>query len=351
MTGRAVVERAPGRAREELAIAALALLLAAAAGSALIVATGESPIRVWSALIGRTLGHPYGIAQVLFKATPLVFTGLAVAVALRVGLFNIGVEGQMVAGLLACGVTGAALPDATPAAIALPSCLLAAAAAGGALGAATGALRAYRGAHEVIVSIMLNAIVIGIALWLGDVALFVGETTRTADVVAGARLPDLGVRGSPLSAAWPIAIAVAAAMAWLFARTRIGAAWRTVGAAPGAARAAGISVERAIVAAMATSGALAGLAAAHFVLGYKHAFEDGLGRNVGFLGIAVALVGRGHPGGVVAGALLLGLLSYGGLVVADLVPKELFDVLQGVIVLSVAAAAPLARRALRGAAR
>jgi len=330
--------------RREAAIAGFALLVAMLAGSLLIIASGQSPLRVWTALVGRTLGNPYGIAQVLFKATPLVLTGLAVAVALRVGLFNIGVYGQMIAGLLACGAIGGALPAGTPAVLAIPLCLVVAALAGGAIGAATGALRAYRGAHEVIVSIMFNAIVAGVALWAGGAGLFVGETTRTADVVPGARLPTLGIAGSALNAAAPLAVAIAAAIAWLLARTRIGAEWRAVGASPGAARAAGVDVERALLAAMATSGALAGLTAAHYVLGYKHAYEDGLGRGAGFLGVAVALIGRGSAAGIVAAALLLGLLSHGGLVVADLVPKELVDVLQGAMILAVAAAAPLARR-------
>jgi simple sugar transport system permease protein len=195
---------------------------------------------------------------------------------------------------------------------------------------------------------MLNMIVVGVALWLGGLGLFLPGTTQSAPVIDAAVLPDLGVEGSRLSAAAPLALVVAIGVGVLFAATRIGAAWRSVGAAPGAARTAGIDVERAMVTAMATSGALAGLAAAHFVLGYKHYYEEGLGRGVGYLGIAVALLGRSHPGGVVAGALLLGLLSYGGLVVADLAPKEVIDVLQGVIVLAVAAAVPLARRALRG---
>jgi len=333
-----------GRIREEAQIAAVALLVAVAAGSVLIVAAGASPVRVWGALLGGTLGDGYGISQVLFRATPLALTGLAVAVALRVGLFNIGVEGQLVAGMCACAVVGARLPGGTPAGVAVLACGLAAMAAGGALGAVTGALRAYRGAHEVITSIMLNAIVAGVVLWLGDRALFVGGTTRTADVIAAAQLPGLGAAGSSLSWAAPLALGVTAAAAWLLARTRPGFEWRAVGASPGAAATAGIDVRRAMVAAMTASGALAGLAATHYVLGYKHAYEDGLGRGAGFMGIAVALVGRGHPGGVIAGALLLGMLAQGGLEVSDHVPRTLVLVLQGVIVLAVAAAAPLVQR-------
>jgi len=308
-------------------------------------------VEVWCAMLGRTLGDPYAVGQVLFKATPLVFTGLAVSLALRAGLFNIGGEGQMVAGSLACAVVGAALPAATPAPLAIPLCLLAAAGAGGLLGAATGALRAYRGAHEVIVAIMLNAIVAGVALWLGNAGLFVGESTHTAPIVAGAQLPALGIAGSAVNASALVAVAVAAGVWWLGERTRVGLDWRIVGASPAAAENAGLPVARAVVAAMATSGALAGLAAANFVQGYKHVYEAGVGRGAGFLGVAVALLGGAHPAGVVAAALLLGFLSHAGLVVADLVPKDLVDVLQAVIVLAVAATAPAVRRFMRAEAR
>jgi simple sugar transport system permease protein len=330
--------------KRELQIAAISLLVAMAAGSLLILLGGQSPLHVWGALISRTLGDRYNVAQVLFKATPLVFTGLAVAVAMRVKLFNIGVEGQMVAGMIAAAVVGAALPAGTPAVVAVPLCLLAAMAAGATLGVLTGVLKVWRGAHEVIVSIMLNAIVSGVALWLGGAGLFVGETTRTADVVDGAQLPTLGVAGSALSAAAPIAVLVAAAIGALFTRTRTGFEWRVVGAAPEAARSTGIDVRRAVIVAMAASGALAGLAASHYVLGYKHCYEDGLGRGVGFLGIAVALLGRGRATGIVIAALLIGLLSHGGLAISDLVPRELMDVLTGVIILSIASAQALVKR-------
>jgi simple sugar transport system permease protein len=339
-----------GAARREATIAGIALLVALAAGSLLMIAARRSPLDVWTAMFVRTLGDPYAVGQVLFKATPLVFTGLAVAVALRTGLFNIGGYGQVVAGSLAAAAAGAALPAATPSLVAIPVCLVAAAAAGGALGALTGALRAYRGAHEVIVAIMLNAIVGGGALWLGNAALFIGDSTRTATIVPGATLPALGMAGSAVNASAFLALVAAGAVLWFAARTRWGLDWRAVGQNPGAAEAAGIDVGRAGVTSMAASGALAGLAAANYVLGYKHAYEDGVGRGAGFLGVAVALLGRGHAVGVIGGALLLGFLSHAGLVVSDLVPKELVDVLTAVIVLAVAATAPVVRRRLGGPA-
>jgi ABC-type uncharacterized transport system permease subunit len=330
----------------ELTVAVIGILIAMAAGSLLVLIDGESPLHVWGEMIAGTLFDRVGFAQVLFKATPFVLTGLSVAVALRVGLFNIGVEGQMVAGLLAGGVVGAALPDGTPAIVAVPCVLAAAAAAGALLGAFIGVLKVWRGAHEVIVSIMMNAIVAGVALYAGGAGLFVGETTRTHDVIASAQLPDLGVAGSSLSLAGPLVIVVAIAVGLFFARTRAGFEWRAVGLSPGAARTAGIGVERAVVIAMAASGALGGLTAMHYVLGYKHAYEDGLGRGAGFLGLAVALLGRGSAAGIVVAALLFGFLAQGGLAVAGIVPKEIVDVLQAVIILAVAAAAPATRRAL-----
>ncbi len=334
--------------RRELEAAAIALLATMAAGSVLMVIAGASPLEVWGTLLAETLGDRYGAGQVLFRATPLVLTGLAVAVPLRAGLVNIGGEGQMIAAALACAVVAAAIPVATPAVLALPLALLAAAAAGGAVGAATGALRVHRGAHEVIVAILLNAIIAGVALWLGNEWLFVGDATRTATIVPGARFAELGITGS--SASWSILVALGAAGAvgWIQTRSITGYRWRMIGANPEAARAGGLAVARERVVAMAAAGALAGLAGAHFVLGHKHAFEEGLGRNQGFIGIAVALLAQGRAGGILVSALVFGMLAQGGLEVAELVPKEVVDVLQAVVVL--VAAATLGRRGAPGAA-
>jgi len=331
--------------RRELEAAAIALLCSIAIGSVLMLAAGVSPGRVWWAMLERTASDPYLLGQVLYKATGLALCGLAVALALDAGLFNIGVEGQLGAGVLACAVTGAALPVGTPSVLAIPSCLAAAAAAGGLVGAAIGGLRATRGAHEVITSIMLNAIVAGVSLWIGNEVLFRGGTTRGDAIAPGAELPQLPLGGSSANAALVLAVLAVIALWFLRTRTTWGRAWLAVGQDPAAARSVGISVARVHTLVMAGSGALAGLAAANFVMGHKHAFEEGLGRGTGFLGISVALLGRGHPIGVLVAALLLGLLSSGGLAVGDLVPKELTEMLQGVVVLSVAVAGPwVARR-------
>jgi ABC-type uncharacterized transport system permease subunit len=329
--------------RTDLQVVAISLLASVAIGSVLIMLAGKSPGEVWIAMITRTLGDRYQLGQVIYKATSLSLTGLAVAIALDAGLFNIGAEGQLTAGVLACAVVGAALPDDLSAVVAVPICVGAAAAAGAVVGAVIGVLRVTRGAHEVITSIMLNAIVVGIALYIGNRVLF-GATTRGPAIVGGAELPHLGLSGSAANASIVVAVLAATLVWWLRARTTWGRAWRVVGAQPEAARATGIAVGRTQLIVFVASGALAGLAATNLVMGHEHAFETGLGAGTGFLGISVALLGRCHPLGVVIAAILLGLLSTSGLVIGNLVPKEVTEVMQGVVVLAVAATSAWLRR-------
>ena len=334
--------------RRRCEIVATALLLSLALGSVLIVAAGQSPWRVWSAMLTRTLGDRYALGQVLYKATTLTFTGLAVGLALDAGLFNIGGEAQLIAGNLAAAVVGAALPAALPRAIALPAAVAAAMATGAIVGAVIGVLRAFRGAHEVITSILLNAIVAGVALWIGSTTLFVAGTTRSTPIISNATLPELGLSGSAANASIVLAILAVLVVWWLRQHSRWGLAWRAVGRSASGAEGAGVSLRSVRVWIMAASGALAGLGASNLVLGHKHAFEEGLGRGTGYLGVAVAVLGRAHPIGIAIAALGLGLLSHGGLVVADLVPKETTEVMIAIVMISVAVAAPLVDRLAKG---
>jgi general nucleoside transport system permease protein len=334
----------PAAIRRELVAVAIAVLASVAIGSAMILVVGKAPGHVWWDMIARTFSSSFRIGDMLYRATAIVLTGLAVSVALDAGLFNIGTEAQVTAGVLACAVTGTALPASTPAIVAIPACTLAAAAAGALIGGVIGILRVTRDAHEVITSIMLNYIVAAIALWIGNAALFQNGTTTGPPIAPGAELPTLGLGGSPVNAAVVLALAAVVATWWLRARTTWGQAMRAVGRDPEAARSVGISVGRVRVLVMLGGGALAGLAATNFVLGHKHAFEEGLGRGVGFLGISAALLGRLHPVGVLVAALGLGFLSTGGLAVNDEIPKELTEMLQGVVLLAVAVAVPLVRR-------
>ncbi len=314
----------------------VAVALSLGVGAVFILAIGEDPLAIYALMLRESLGTGYGIGQTLFKATPLIFAGLAVALGFRAGLFNIGVEGQLYLGGLAAALTGVALAG-LPGVLLLPLALLAAAAAGLVWGAVPGLLKARFGAHEVINTIMLNFVAFALASFLGRF-LFEPATVRTAAVGAGAEIARLGVlvpalRGSPVNFSLLLALLAAAATALLLFGTRLGYELRAVGLNAPAAEYGGVAIGRVTVAAMALSGALAGLGGVNFVLGYKHYFEMNFSAGAGFLGIAVALLGRNHPVGVIVAALFFGALSYGGLVINQRVPKELVDVLQALVIL------------------
>ena len=333
----------------------VALAIALVVGDVLILVFGQSPAAVYRLLLEGTWGNAYGFGQVLYKATTLTFTGLAFALGARAGLFNVGAESQLAAGGFAAAAAGLALPAGTPGLLAVPMCVVAAAIGGGLVGALPGWLRARFGASEVIVTIMLNFIVLALLNYVVAAHLHVPETLHTPEIHAGAvpRLADLGAlfRGSAANLVLLLALATAAAVWWFLFRTRGGYELRAVGLQPEAAEYGGVRVGRVWVRALALSGALAGLGGVNYVLGYKHYYEEGFAVGSGFLGIAVALVGRNHPAGVVLASLLFATLSQGGLAVNALVPKQMVEVLQAVVILAMATAVPEVRRALRAVRR
>ena len=332
----------------------IALLIAAIVGDILILTFGQSPGDVYRLLLEGTWGNAYGFGQVLYKATTLTFTGLSVALGLRAGLFNIGAEGQLAAGGFAAAIAGLLLPAGTPVILAAPLCMAAAFAGGGVVGAVPGALKARFGASEVIVTIMLNFIVLAFLNWIVATKLHVGESLHTPTINAGAlpRLSDVGTafHGSAANATILLALATAVAVWWFLFRTRAGYDLRATGLAPDAAEYGGISVPREHFRALALAGALAGLGGVNYVLGYKQYYEEGFAAGAGFLGIAVALVGRNHPAGVPIAALLFATISQGGLAVNAIVPKQMVEVLTAVVIIAVAVTVPEVQR-LVGAAR
>ncbi len=319
---------------------AVALLVALATASALILAYGQSPLHVYRLFLDGTWGSGNAIGQVLFKATPLTFTGLSVALAFHAGLFNIGAEGQLTLGAFATGLVGAALPPGTPAVVALPLVLGAGFFAGAAAGALPGLLKATRSAHEVIVTIMLNWVILAKLSDVGK-SFYLRESVHTAPIVDGARLARAGewlgfFHGSALNGAALVALCTALGAWWFLFHTAPGFRLRAAGQSPDAAATAGISVGRQIFFSMALAGGVAGLVGANAVCGYKGYYEEGFAGGVGFMGIAVALLGRNHPFGILVAALLFGTLSEGGLAVNEVVPKEIVEVLQAVIILALA---------------
>ena len=334
----------------ELSAPLIAVLLALAAGAVLIAAARENPLAIYGLIAHACFGTGYGFGQMLFKATPLVFTGLAVAIGFRAGLFNIGAEGQLYLGGFAAAMAALALARA-PAPLPLVGALAAAAAAGAVWGAIPGVLKARFGAHEVINTIMMNFIASALVAFFGR-RVFQVATLRTAEIPAAAALPRLAawfhaLRGSAANVSLGLAALLALATGWLLFRTRLGYALRAVGLNAPAAEYGGIAIGRTEVVALAISGAVAGLGGVNYVLGYKHFFELGFSAGTGFLGIAVALIGRNHPIGVIVAALLFGALSHGGLVINERVPKELVEMLEALVILCAIAVQEATRRAAR----
>jgi simple sugar transport system permease protein len=208
------------------------------------------------------------------------------------------------------------------------------------------------GAHEVITTIMLNFIVLALLNWFIATHLRVPETLHTPEIHAGA-LPRLDAfaqafHGSAANLSILVMLAVAIAAWYYLFRTRGGYELRAVGLQPDAAEYGGINVSGVLFRALTFGGVIAGLGGINYVLGYKHYYEDGFAGGTGFLGIAVALVGRNNPFGVLLAALFFATLSQGGLAVNAFVPKQLVDVLQGVVIIAIAASVPEVRRILLG---
>jgi simple sugar transport system permease protein len=326
---------------------ALAVTLAAVAAGWLAVALlvwlfGDSPRDVIGLFVRGTWGMPYGVGQVLYKASLLLLTGLSVDVALRAGLFNVGAEGQLAVAGLAVATASSRAPADTPAWLALPAALSIAALAGAAWAALPALLRARYGGHEVVSTILMNRIAdVGVTFALAR-GLALPGTIRTPAIVAGARLPTLdalgvgALHGTAANAGLLLAAAAVGGLAAWLARARVGREIALVGLSPRACAAERIPVARRIAVALLLSGAFAGLASAPAVLGYKGYFESGLGAGAGFGGITVALLGRGHPVGMALAAVLVGTLDHGGLTINGRVPMEVMAIVQAVVILAVA---------------
>jgi simple sugar transport system permease protein len=336
-----MIERLAFRLLRSSAVTAAALVAAWLAFDLLVIAFGDSPRELLSLLVRGTWGTPYGVGQVLYKATPLLFSGVGVAIALRAGLFNIGAEGQMAVAALVTALAGAKLGSA-PHWLAIGVVVLASAVGGALWAAPAAALRARFGVHEVISTILLNRIADSGVTFLLAAGLAVPASVRTPDIARPAELARLEhfwpwFQGSAVSTALFFALVVAALAALAGRWTRVGRELGLVAGGPEACAAEHIPVARRRLQALIVSGAVCGLASSATVLGFKGAYEQGLGAGAGFAGIAVALLGRGNFFGVVLAALLFGTLEQGGLVLNARVPMELMDVLQALVIVAVAA--------------
>lgn len=315
------------------------VLLLAGALALGALALGQSPAEVFRQIGSQVLFDGYGLGQTFYKATMLIFTGLACSLAFRCGLFNIGAEGQLYAGAFAMTIVGLKFPG-LPAPVLIPLLLLVAAAGGASWAVVPAVLKAKRGAHEVITTMMMNFVAMALANYLISAHFHEPETIHTAELPAAAGLPSFETmfglfQGSPVNASLLLGFLIAAALWYFLWRTPEGYEWRAVGVSPDAARTSGVKVEATTIKVMLASGAISGLAGTNFVLGYKHYFEQGFASGAGFLGIAVALVAKNNPLGVIPSALLFAFLSQAGLTLNRTVPREMFEILQAAAILIV----------------
>jgi len=325
-----------------------------------VVLIGEDPLEATRILIHGALGWGEGIGFTLYYATNFILTGLAVAVAFHAGLFNIGGEGQAYVGGLGVAVACLALDRYVPWWVTAPVAILGAAAFGAGWALIPAYLQARRGSHIVITTIMFNFIAASLMIWLlVDVLSPAGQMSpETRTFAAGGRLPKLdglmalvgvNIGSAPLNASIFVALAACVGVWALIWRTRLGYEMRTFGANPTAAVYAGISPTRIIIVTMTISGALAGMMALNPVMGEQNRLLFEFVGGAGFVGIAVALMGRAHPVGVILAALLFGVLYQGGAELAfekPAITRDMIVMIQGLVILFAGALEFLFRPAL-----
>jgi general nucleoside transport system permease protein len=351
-----------GSWREALRVPALAVLTGLILGAIAIVVSGSNVLAAYGALFVGSFGDPvrfftgfqqlfttgetagllraiYPFTESLVTATPYIFAGLSVALGFRCGLFNIGAEGQFFIGALCSAFVGYSIKG-LPAIIHLPLAILAGAAGGAAWGMIPGYLKARFGAHEVVNTIMMNWIAFKLSDWLLNGPMKAsGFRPVTPNVEHTAELPRFFPDPIRLNWGFILALVMAYVLYWFLFKTTLGFEIRSVGANPDAAKYAGMNIIRNFVLVMALAGGLAGMAGSAQVLGVDHWVGQGFSAGYGFDAIALALLGKSHPAGVVIAALLFGFLRSGATRMQSMagVPIDIISIIQGLVIIFIAA--------------
>ena len=333
-------------ALDAMLIPSLSILTAVILGGLIIVLVRGNPLAAYLGLLQGSFGSARALSETAVWATPYIFAGLAVTLAFKGGLFNIGAEGQLALGATTAALFGYALPEwlgvDLPAIIHLPLVIILGAAAGALWAAIVGYLKAYTGGHEVINTIMMNYIALNSISFLLNGPMKDPNPNnviaRTPLIAEGARIPPLF---DGLRVHWGFILALLAAYLvwWMLNKTTLGFEIRTVGSNPDAAKYAGVNVKRIIILTMALSGMLAGLAGTFEVTGLNYRHELGFSIGYGFDAIAIALLGKSHPLGVVLASILFAAMRNGATRMQFLtqLPVDLISMLQALILLFVAA--------------
>jgi general nucleoside transport system permease protein len=333
-------------AAQGMLIPILAVITAMIAGGLVIWSAGGNPIAAYTGLVQGAFGSTKAWSETMIWATPYIFSGLAVAVAFKGGLFNIGVEGQLTLGAVAAALVGYGLPNllhtTIPVYIHLPLTVLAGMAAGGLWAAIPGWLKARFGGSEVINTIMMNYIALNLTSFLLNGPMKdpspMNVLARTPKIAETARFSPI-FTGLRLHWGFPLALLAAFFIWWLLWKTTLGFEIRMIGTNPSAARYAGVNVARSIIFTMVLSGMLAGLAGAIEVTALNFRHELGFSSGYGFDSIAIALLGKSHPLGVVLASILFGAMRNGATRMQFLtqIPTDVISVIQALILLFVAA--------------
>ena len=339
------------------------LIVAFAVAGLVVLLVGESPVRAATLLLQGAFGSGEGIGYTLFYATNFIFTGLAVAVAFHCGLFNIGGEGQAYIAGLGVAVPCLALDGVLPWYLTFLIAIGGSAMLGALWALIPAYLQARRGSHIVITTIMFNFIAASVMVYLlvGALKPAGSMAPQTRTFLEGAHLPKLdwllelfgaSIRSTPLNLSFLLALLMAAAVWVLIWRTKLGYEIRTMGFSPTAARYAGISEARIVIVTMMISGALAGMMALNPVMGDQHRLQLDYVTGAGFVGIAVALMGRSHPAGIIPAAILFGTLYQGGAEIAFEMPnisRDMIVIIQGLVILFAGALEHMFRPAVQTA--
>lgn len=313
----------------------LPLIVALLLSGGVLLAIGENPLDIFALMATESFGNARRIAATLSAATPLLFTAVATAICFRSGVFNVGVEGAFLAGGLAAIFVGFTLP-ASLGVLLIPAAFAAAAAVGAVWLFVPGYLLARFEADEVVTTLMLNFIAAGVTGYLvnGPLLSPLAGNNVTPLIHEAAILPRL-MPPSTLHAGFVLGLACVAAYGFWCRRTPAGFEGALVGQNQRFSRAVGISVPFVIILVMVLSGLLSGIGGAAHGLGQMYRFSDGFSPGYGFTGMAVALLGRNHPVGIVLGAILFGALASAGTTIQlfSSIPLDLVNIIQGTVMI------------------